>query len=179
MPAAATPVKYECNSNKANLRDLIAATGLVILLKLDSNLRFFLPVWPWNSMEDLKKQQGTSSTLNQALCIISKPSVNSNWSYSPETPNLGQNWWFLLLLCDLEIWWMTLKNNRAHLLCHLKICASFHQHMWIQTGVPVWKPLNHYQGSPLRLWPQKMTVFSGQRWHLDPPFTCADKDLCR
>ena len=29
--------------NKANLRDLIAATGLVILLKLDSNLRFFKP----------------------------------------------------------------------------------------------------------------------------------------
>ena len=28
--------------NKANLRDLIAATGLVILLKLDSNRRFFI-----------------------------------------------------------------------------------------------------------------------------------------
>ena len=27
--------------NKANLRDLITATGLVILLKLDSNRRFF------------------------------------------------------------------------------------------------------------------------------------------
>ena len=40
-----------CNSfpqkNKANLRDLIAATGLVILLKLDSNI-FFHPVWPRN-----------------------------------------------------------------------------------------------------------------------------------
>ena len=23
----------------------------------------------------------------QALCIISEPSVNFNWSYSPETPN--------------------------------------------------------------------------------------------
>ena len=29
--------------NKANLRDLIAATGLVILLKLDLNHRFFSP----------------------------------------------------------------------------------------------------------------------------------------
>ena len=37
----------------------------------------------------------------------------------------------------------------------------------------------HYQGSLLRPWPQKMAVFRGQRWHLDPPFTCADKDLCR
>ena len=31
------------NKNKANLRDLIAATGLVILLKLDANRRFFRP----------------------------------------------------------------------------------------------------------------------------------------
>ena len=30
-------------NNKANLRNLIAATGLVILLKLDSNHRFFSP----------------------------------------------------------------------------------------------------------------------------------------
>ena len=29
--------------NKANLRDLMAATSLVILLKLDSNRRFFSP----------------------------------------------------------------------------------------------------------------------------------------
>ena len=29
--------------------------------------------------------------LLQALCIISYPLVYSNWSYSPETPNLGQN----------------------------------------------------------------------------------------
>ena len=29
------------SKNKANLRDLIAATGLVILFKLDSNRRFF------------------------------------------------------------------------------------------------------------------------------------------
>ena len=34
---------YNYKHNKANLRDLIAATGLVILLKLDSNRRFFSP----------------------------------------------------------------------------------------------------------------------------------------
>ena len=33
--------------------------------------------------------------------------------------------------CDLEIWWMTLKNNRASLLCCFKLCASFHSHQWI------------------------------------------------
>ena len=77
----------------------------------------------------------------KALCIISEPSVNSNWSYSPETPNLGQNQKFFVP-CDLEIWWMTLKNNRAPLLCLIKLCVSFHWHMWIQTWVMVWKRLN-------------------------------------
>ena len=116
--------------NKANLRDLIAATGLVILPKLDSNQQFFslcdLEIWwmtsknkrvpllyyiklcalfqshrwiqtgvtvqklsIWVKIGDFfcvtlkfdkwpQKQQGTSSILHQALCIISKPSVNSN-----------------------------------------------------------------------------------------------------
>ena len=31
------------------------------------------------------------------------------------------------------------KNNRAHLLCHFKVCASFRSHLWIQTGVTVRK----------------------------------------
>ena len=41
-------------------------------------------------MDDLKKQQETSSILHQALCNIAKPLVNSNWSYSPEMLNSGQ-----------------------------------------------------------------------------------------
>ena len=60
--------------------------------------------------------------LLQALCIISWPSVNLNWSYSPETPNLGQNR-RSFVPCDLEIWRMTLKNNRALLLCYFKLCC--------------------------------------------------------
>ena len=79
--------------NKANLRDLIAATGVVILLKLDSNRRFFSP-------------------------------------------------------CDLEIWWMTPKNNRAPLLCYLKLYASFRTHWWIHTGVsletPIWVKIDYF-----------------------------------
>ena len=41
-------------------------------------------VWPWNLTDDLEKQYGTSPKYHQALCIISSPYVNSNWSYSPE-----------------------------------------------------------------------------------------------
>ena len=47
-----------------------------------------------------------------------------------------------LYLCDLETWRMTLKNNRASLLSNMKLFASFHHHMWIQTGVTVRKRLN-------------------------------------
>ena len=65
----------------------------------------------------------------------------SNLSYSPETPNLGQIR-RLLEVCDLEIWRMTLKNNRAPPLCCFQLCAWFHCHMWIQTGVRVRKRLS-------------------------------------
>ena len=79
--------------------------------------------------------------LLQALCSISYPLVNSNCSYSTETPNLGQIRRFLKP-CDLEIWRMTLKNNKAPLLSIINLYASFHHHMWIQTGVTVRKRLS-------------------------------------
>ena len=135
--------KYISNGlsiNKANLRDLIAATGLAILLKLDSNRRFFARVtlkfdgWP---RKIIRHVFYTTSSFN--LCIISDPSGNSNWRYSPETANLGQNRRFLEP-CDLPIWRMTLKNNRAPLLFYFKLCASFRSHWWIQTWVTVRKP---------------------------------------
>ena len=106
-----------------------------------SKSTIFWAVWPWNLTDDLQKQWGTSYMLVQVLCSISQPLVNSNWSYRPETPNLGQIWWFLEP-CDLEIWRMTLKNNRAPFLSIIKLYASFHHHIWIQTGVTVRKPLS-------------------------------------
>ena len=65
--------------------------------QLGSKLVIFCSVWPWNLMDDLEKQEGTSSMLLQALCIISSSYVNSNWSYSPETAKLGYD------LCDLDL----------------------------------------------------------------------------
>ena len=72
------------------------------------------------------------------FCIILDHSVNSNWSYCPETLNSGQNQRFIVP-GDLEIWWMTLKNNTAPLPCCFKLCASFHSHWWIQIKVTVRK----------------------------------------
>ena len=100
--------------------------------------------------------------LLQALCIILYPLVNSNWSYSPETPNLGQIRRFLEP-CHLIIWRMTLQNNRAPLLCYFKLCAAFRSHWWIQTGVtvrkrPIWVKFDDfYSRVTLKFggWPSK------------------------
>ena len=122
--------------NKANLRDLIAATGLVILLKLDSN-RFFGPydleIW-WMTSKN-------NRTPHLCYINISKPLVNSNWSYSLATANSCQNQWFFVP-CDLEIRCMALINDRAPLLSRFKLCASFRSHLCIQTGVTVRKHPN-------------------------------------
>ena len=62
------------------------------------------------------------------------------------------------VLCDLEIWQMTLKDNRALLICYFKLCALFNSHHWIQTGVTVW---NTQFGSKsmifLAAWPWNLT----------------------
>ena len=62
----------------------------------------------------------------------------SNWSYTPETLNSGQNRRFFVP-CDLEIWWMTLENNMAPLLYYTELCASFQIHRWTETELTVRK----------------------------------------
>ena len=64
--------------------------------------------------------------------------MNSNLSYSPETPNSGQNW-PIFVPCDLEIRLMILKNNSAPLLYYPQLCALFQSHRWIQTWVTIRK----------------------------------------
>ena len=51
---------------------------------------------------------------------------------------------------DLAIWRMTLKNNRAPLLCYFNLYASFRSHRWIQAGVtvrkrPIWVKFDDFQ----------------------------------
>ena len=115
-------------------------------------------------MDNLEKQWGTSYILSQALCIISNPSVNSNWSDSRETLNSGRIWYFVP--CDLAIWWVTLKNNRAPLLYYIKLCASFQSHGWIQTGVTVRKHSIRVKiGIFCPIWPEiwRMTLKNNRR----------------
>ena len=118
-----------------------------------------------------------------SFCVISYPLVNSNWSYSLETPNLGQIRRFLEP-SEFVIWRMTLKNSRALLLCYFKLCEAFHSHWWIQTGVtvrkrPIWVKFDEfiepcdletwqmtlkYNRSPLRCYFKLRAVFHSHWW---------------
>ena len=70
-----------------------------------SKSKIFLAVWPWNLMDDLAKQKGTSPKQHQALCIILSSYVYSNWSYGLETVKLGFD------LCDLDLFaWTSLLS---------------------------------------------------------------------
>ena len=87
------------------------------------NSIIFRAVWPWNLTDDL--EQGKSEGFDSC----DRPS------------NLAQIWSKSSIFqpCDLEIWWMTLENNRAPLLYYIKLCASFQIHRWIETEVTVRK----------------------------------------
>ena len=174
---------------KANLRDLKAAMGLVILLKLESNRRFSARVtlkfhgWPmennrvpllryfklfasfrshwwiqtgvtvrkrliWVKIDDffsrgnlkfgvwLWKSIGhlfhaTSSVVFHFVTIGEiKLELQSGNAQSGSHATLFRAVWPWNLTDDLE-------NYRARLLSIIKLYASFHHNMWIQTGVTV------------------------------------------
>ena len=108
-------------------------------LKLDSNQRFFSPcdheIWWMTS-----KNNRVLLLSYVKLCA----SFQVHWWIPPGvtvqkfTLNLGRNWRYFIL-CDLKILWMTLENNRAILLYHIKLCAPFQSHRWSQSWVTVRK----------------------------------------
>ena len=114
--------------NKANLRDLIAATGL----KLDWNCQFFnlcdLEIWWMTS-----KNYGAPLLHYIKLCVSSQtpPWIQTGVTVPKRTIRVKIGDFFVP--CDIELWRMTLKNNRAPLLHYIKLCASFQTHWWIQT----------------------------------------------
>ena len=94
-----------------------------------SRVTFKFDKWPWKITGHLLYV--ASSFLHHFIAIS-----ELKLSYSPETLNWGQNRRFFVR-CDLQIWRMTLNNNRAPLLCCFKLSASFHSHWWIKTWVTV------------------------------------------
>ena len=94
------------------------------------------PVWPWNLMGDLRKKivhlNYTTSSFVHHFKAISEVKLELQSGNAQFGSNSA-----ILVSCELKIWQMTLKNNRAPVLCSCKLCASFHSHWWIQTGVTV------------------------------------------
>ena len=120
---------------------LLVATGLVVLRKLDSNLRFFdlceLEIW-W-----------TTSKNNRApflyfikLCasLQSHRWIQTRVTVRKRSIRVNIVCWFFVP-CDLEIWRMTFKIDMAPLLYYIKLFAPFQSHRWIQTGVTARKAL--------------------------------------
>ena len=105
-----------------------------ILVKFDdfqSRVTLKFDVWPWKTIGHLFCS--TSSLLHHFVTIgVLKLELQSG------NAQFGSKSTIFLAVC-LEIWCMTLKNNRAPFLCYFKLCASFHSHWWIQTGVKVRK----------------------------------------
>ena len=206
------------------MRDLIAATGLVILLKLDSNRRFFIklcassqtpgwiktgvnvrkrsiPVkivdfwshvtlkfdgWPWKTtghlvyatlslMHHIKAirefklelQSGNAQFGSKLAIFLSYVTLKfDGWPWKIighlfyvassfvyhfiaisefklklqyGNAQFGSKSAGFFIPCDLDIWWMTLRNNRAPLLCYLELFALFRSHWWTKTRVTVRK----------------------------------------
>ena len=122
--------------NKANLRDLMAATGLVILLKFDPNHRFFSPCdleISWMTLENNRAPLLYYIKLCASFQIHRWIETEVTVQKHSIRVKIGD----FFVLCDLEIWCMTLEYNRALSLYYTKLCASFQIHWWIQIGVTI------------------------------------------
>ena len=106
--------------------------------------------WPWTTKGHLLYTTPSFVHHNKAIGKV-KPELQSG------NAQVSQNWH------DLEILWMTLKDNRAPLLCFFQLCASFRSHWWIQTGGtvqkhPIWVKINDFLSRvtlKIEGWPRK------------------------
>ena len=90
-------------------------------------------------MDDLEKKTRAPLLGYIKLCpLFESHRWISNWHYSPETLNSGQNWKFLARLSLIFDRWPW-KIIGAPLLCYFKLCASFCSHRSVQSGATVWK----------------------------------------
>ena len=119
--------------NKANLRDLIAATGLVILLKFDPNHRFFVPcdleIW-WMALENNR------APLLYYIKLCASFQIH-RWIQIGITVRKRSIW----VKIGNFLSRVTLKFDRWHrkTIEHLFYVASSFVYHWIQTGVTVRK----------------------------------------
>ena len=130
-------LKKSFRQNKANLRDMIAATGLVIL-KFDSNRRFSVRV-------TMKFDGWLRKTIGYLLYTTSifvhhfKAIGEFKLELKSGNTQFGSK---LVISCPVWPYNLTddLENNTTPLLYNVKLCTSFQSHRCIQTGVTFQKP---------------------------------------
>ena len=90
--------------------------------------------WPWNTIGHLFYVISSFAHHLIAICKFKMEFQSGNAKFG----------WKSAIFCPVWPWNLTddLENNRAPLLCYIKLCASFHSHPWIQTGVTVRKRLS-------------------------------------
>ena len=95
----------------------------------------YLEIWPWKSQVKVMGSKVSSQM------IADEQGKSTGVESSDRPSNLTQTGFKLSIFgqSDLEIRWMTSKNNRAPLLYYIKHCASFQSHLLIQTRVTVWE----------------------------------------
>ena len=139
-------IQTKVTVRKRSIRIKIGDFLSLVTLKFDG--------WPWKTIGH--PFYATSSFVHHFVAIseLKLESQTGNTQFGSKS--------MIFEPCDLEIWWMTLKNNRAPLLCYFKLCASFRSHWWLQTGVtvrkrPIWVKFDDFFISvtlTLDLWPR-------------------------
>ena len=123
-----------CVRNKAHLKDLIDAAGLVILLKLDSSHRvtFKFDGWSWKTVGHLFLITSSFVHHFKAIGEFKLELQSGNTQFGSKSANF-------FVPHDLEISQMAWKNYGAPVLFYIKVSASFRSHGWTYTGVTVRK----------------------------------------
>ena len=107
--------------------------------------------WPWKTKGHLP--YATSSFVYHFVAIGEfKLEIQSGNAQS------GSNLTIFRAVWPWKISQMTLKNNRAPLLCYFNLCASFRSHWWIKNGVTVRKRPSGSNSAIFRaVWPWNLT----------------------
>ena len=114
-----TGVTVQKRSIRVEIDDILSCVSL----KFDG--------WPWKTIGHLFFTTSSFVHHFKSICKVKLELQSRNAQFGSKST--------FFYPCDLEIWRMTLKNNRTPLLCSFKLCASFHSHWWIQTGVTIRK----------------------------------------
>ena len=109
------------------------------LAQIWSKSSIFQSMWPWSLMDNLEKILGHIFYTTLGFEHHVKSSGEFKLKLQSGNTQFGSKL-AIFVLCDLEIWWMTLENNRAPLLYfikfvhHFKVMGEFKLEVMLNSG---------------------------------------------